>query len=95
MRNLYDQYDQPENKLTHALVSTLANDRKLLRPFLRWLGAANTPPLKALHIVEQQVPGVRTSGEEAESKGLPDTCIHDAEGWAVLIEAKAPVITAW
>ena len=88
MRNLYDQYDQPENKLTHALVSTLANDRKLLRPFLRWLEAERIPPLKALHIVEQQVPGVRTSGDEAESRGLPDACIHDAEGWAVLIEAK-------
>ena len=30
MRNIFDQYDQPENRLTHALMTTLSMDRKLI-----------------------------------------------------------------
>ena len=37
MRNIFDQYEQPENRLTHALVTTLDQDRALLGPLLRWL----------------------------------------------------------
>ena len=43
MRNVFDQYDQPENKLTHALMTTLSRDRGLIRPFLRRLGVTGTP----------------------------------------------------
>lgn len=64
MRNIFDQYIQPENRLTHTLVSTLANERRLIRPFLRWLSAENVPPLRELQVVEQQVPG------EAVAAGL-------------------------
>lgn len=28
MRHLFDQYSQPENRLTHALVSGLAKDQR-------------------------------------------------------------------
>ena len=38
LRNVFDQFSQPENRLTHALVCTLSNERALIRPFLRWLG---------------------------------------------------------
>ncbi len=31
VRNIFDQYEQPESRLTHALVSCLVEDRKLLR----------------------------------------------------------------
>ena len=36
MRNIFDQYSHPENRLTHALASCLAEDRKLLRRFVGW-----------------------------------------------------------
>lgn len=94
MRSVFDQYHQPENQLTHALMCTLDADRSLLRPFLKWLGAKNVPRT-TLHITQQQVPGVLEPGED-EQRGLPDACIFgdvsDGEestgGWAVLIESK-------
>jgi len=61
LRNVFDQYEQPENRLTHALVCTLASEHRLIRPFLRWLGASNVPPLRELHLVEQQAPLVPVS----------------------------------
>jgi hypothetical protein len=36
MRNLFDQYTHPENRLTHALVSGIDHDRYLLREFFKW-----------------------------------------------------------
>lgn len=88
MRNVFDQYFQPENRLTHGLVCTLDADRSLLRPFLRWAGARDIPPSGRLRITEQQVPGEAAPGDEAEGSGLPDACVFDDEGWALLIEAK-------
>jgi len=88
MRNLFDQYFQPENRLTHALVCTLDADRALLRPFLRWAGAHGVPPVRQLRITEQQVPGDIVSGDEEEGRGLPDACVFNDAGWALLIEAK-------
>jgi hypothetical protein len=88
VRSLFDQYKQPENQLTHALAMTLSHDRSLIRPFLRWLGIQDSPPLSRLSVVEQQVPGEFTPAEEDESSGLPDLCVFDADGWAVLFEAK-------
>lgn len=88
MRNIFDQYTQPENRLTHALASTLAHDRKLIRPFLRWLGVRDIPPLHTLRLDEQCVPGDVVTHEDDESDGLPDMCIHDDLEWVVLFEAK-------
>jgi hypothetical protein len=34
LRNLFDQYGQIENRLTHALLSALHRDRNLLAQFL-------------------------------------------------------------
>ncbi|MFG0242234.1 MAG: hypothetical protein ACF8R9_05545 [Phycisphaerales bacterium JB054] len=90
MRNVFDQYHQPENRLTHALVSTLVHEQSLLVPFLKWAGARNIPPAASLRITEQQVPGQLLTGDEdeAERKGLPDACVFDDDGWAFLVEAK-------
>lgn len=44
MRNLFDQYDQPENRLTYVLASRMENDRGLQRRFLKWLGIAIIQP---------------------------------------------------
>lgn len=79
MRNVFDQYSQPENRLTHALLTTLDQDRSLLVPFLKWLGINDVPKPTTLTIVEQQVPGdyqPDISEEEAERRGLPDGAIH-------------------
>jgi hypothetical protein len=87
MRNVFDQYDQPENKLTHALVSALSNEPALLRPFLNWLGIRSVPLAAKLRVAEQQIPGILASGDE-ESEGVPDACIFDGHEWIVLLESK-------
>jgi len=88
MRNLFDQYNQPENKLTHALVCALQEDPKLIRHFLHWLGARGIPLTRQIKIIQQQIPGVPISGREEESGSLPDACFYDDAGWTVLIESK-------
>jgi hypothetical protein len=55
---------------------------------LKWLGINRIPPLKSIHISEQQMPGSIISGDEGESDGLPDLCLFTDEGWAVLFECK-------
>ena len=52
MRNVFDQYDQPENKLTHALFSTLDREQSYLRPFLHHLGVSDVPSSESLRITE-------------------------------------------
>jgi hypothetical protein len=87
LRNIFDQYTQPENRLTHALVSALGEDARLLRKFVKWITEA-TPP-KRLKIVEQQLPGEYELTEvDYERTGLPDAWIHDDEEWSLLIENK-------
>lgn len=88
MRNVFHQYDQPENKLTHALACVLYEDRHLIRPFLSWLGIKGAPPVKDLRVVEQQVPGLLESGDEDEARGLPDICIYSDDGWCAAVESK-------
>jgi hypothetical protein len=92
MRNLFDQYNQPENRLTHALVSALAEDEKLLRQFIRWItGKSPTKPHK-LVVLEQRLPGEpEITVEESERRGLPDGWIHDNDECALLIESKVAV----
>ena len=89
MRNLFDQYSQPENRLTHALLSCLSKDRRLLGQFLIWATAQRKPSRK-LEVLEQSLPGEAADlpEEEAERRGLPDGCITDGDNWALLIESK-------
>ncbi len=90
MRNIFDQYGQQENRLTHALASTLKEDPKVMRQFLQWvLGTGKSIP-KHLGIVEQRLPGEEEpqTEQEIEKRGLPDTWIHDGENWSVIIESK-------
>jgi hypothetical protein len=89
MRNIFDQYIHPENRLTHALVSSLTADPGLLRRFVQWVTAERAPSTQ-LHIVEQTLPGEQEPGdeEEAERRGLPDGWIYDSKGWALVIESK-------
>src|SRR5580698_8122294 len=92
MRNVFDQYAQPENKLTHALVCSLESDRRLILPFLKLLGIHPVPPVKQIQIVEQQLPGESESGEEGKFDSLPDASFFTDDKpndkWAVIIESK-------
>ena len=88
MRNVFDQYKQPENRLTHALVISLSEDPRLLKNFVRWI-TGRPPPKKILKIVEQRLPGEAEGTEdESERRGLPDAWIHDDESWSLLVESK-------
>ena len=87
VRNLFDQYTQPENRLTHALCLTLFHDRNLLVPFLKWTGIGDVPNASSLMVAQQTVPG-SSFGEASDETGLPDLCIYNAEGWGVFFEMK-------
>ena len=89
MRNVFDQYTQPENRITHALVTALAEDPKLLRAFVRWITGVSAPAGK-LHIVEQRLPGEPDEHSEVDAarRGLPDAWIYNDESWCLLIESK-------
>ncbi len=89
MRNVFDQYDQPENRLTHALMTTLDREQKLVRPFLKWLKARNLPAKSDILLAEQGVPGAAiVDANELESKGLPDGCFYTDDDWLLMLECK-------
>lgn len=89
MRNLFDQYSQPENRLSHALAVCLDEDRALLQRFLALVGVRSSTRAKDLVIVEQSLPGDPPESEvESERKGLPDIVVHDDDSWCLLIESK-------
>ena len=89
MRNLFDQYSQPENRLTHALLSALAADPRLLRRFLSWSAGVDRGS-RGWRVMEQSLPGEPSHVDEegADRRGIPDGCIYDVDGYAVLIECK-------
>jgi len=89
MRHLFDQYTQPENRLTHALVSSLANDPALLKRFVHW-ATGQKPPTSKLSIVEQTLPGQEEPlcEDQDRRRGLPDGWIYDEDNWCLLIENK-------
>lgn len=95
MRNIFDQYQGHENRLTHALVTCLDRDRRLLGQFLqKWVKTLPLRGKKQVRIIEQRWPdGVeapeKVDEEEDEKKGIPDACIYVPDEWALLIESKA------
>jgi hypothetical protein len=90
LRNIFDQYSQPENRVTHALMTAINEDRKLLGLFLRDLVKVKAPvDPRSLLVLEQQYPGEEEPSEEdLERRGIPDGWIFDKEGWCVFIETK-------
>lgn len=94
MRNIFDQYRHPENRLTHALACCLKEDRRLLSSFVSWATKTSSPKSARLEIVEQRLPGeAEIEEEEAERRGLPDAWIYSPDGWALLIESKVASAT--
>ncbi len=89
VRHLFDQYSQPENRLTHALASSLSEDPRLLRSFLRDIAGLAIPRTEGIMILEQSLPGEEVLSEtESERRGLPDAWIYTKSGIALLIESK-------
>ncbi len=89
MRNIFDQYSQPENRLTHALVSSIAQDQYLLRDFIKWTTGHSIAKKEKIHVIEQSLPDqLEESEDEAIRKGLPDACIYTEDGWILIIESK-------
>ena len=93
LRNIFDQYSQPENRVTHALMTAINEDRKLLGLFLRELIKVKAPvDPHNLSVLEQQYPGEEQeepTEEDLERRGIPDGWIFDIEGgWCVFIETK-------
>ena len=89
MRNVFDQYKQPENRLTHSLATVLHEDTALLKSFLATFGPKPHPPVRKLKVIEQSLPGrPEPDGPATLSQGLPDAVIFSDEGWALIIESK-------
>ena len=90
LRNVFDQYSQPENRVTHALLVSLDADRSLLASFLTEVaGVKGGQPARDLSLVEQTYPGAPSPSEEdADRRGIPDAWIFDADNWCVIVESK-------
>ena len=90
MRNIFDQYSQPENRVTHALVSALHEDSNLLRAFLADIANCSPPKAKdSIEICEQTYPGeIEAAEEETERRGIPDAWITAGEDWCLVLENK-------
>lgn len=88
MRNIFDQYGHPENRLSHALATCLHEDPAFLREFVRWTGAPPPPRGSKLSVLEQSIPFALAEDVEGARRGLPDIWIYDAEGWCLLVESK-------
>jgi hypothetical protein len=87
MRNLFDQYEVPENRVTHALACCLSEDPTLLRRFVRW-STGEAPVAGRLKLVQQQIPGEPQGEDELTERGLPDMWIYGDGPWALLVENK-------
>ena len=88
MRNIFDQYNQPENKLTHSLATSLHEDKKLLDSFLKTFCKNFFKITKNLKIEQQTVPGqITRETDEKQKKGLPDAIIYNEEE-CLIIESK-------
>jgi hypothetical protein len=89
MRNRFDQYRHPENRLTHAFLTSLDADRGLLKRFLQLLEFR--PGRQRVQVFEQSLPGEvqdLLDEDEAERRGLPDGCITIGSDFTLLIESK-------
>ena len=93
MRNVFDQYSQTENKLTHSLVSCLYEDKKLLTAFLDQFCPNFFIKDAKLIIGQQTLPNdnnqvsIDKKIASHESNSLPDAVIYNDEK-CLIIESK-------
>lgn len=76
MRNVFDQYTQPENRLSHALASVLLEDAGFRKSFVRWVGLTPPPRAADLRVLEQGVGGIAGETGKQRHLGLPDCIFH-------------------
>lgn len=91
MRNVFDQYSQPENRVTHALTTALHEDPALMGAFLKEIAKCALPRKAGrVEICAQTYPGKPEPAEEDEAarRGTPDAWITCGEEWCLLIENK-------
>lgn len=98
MRNIFDQYSEYENKLTHSLMSCLNEDRNLLNSFFELIKfKPKITESSEIIINEQSLPDqelIFNKDEEEDNKRLPDGIIYDKKNsdgnnkWIVIIESK-------
>ncbi len=70
-------------------MASLQADPRLLKEFIKWAKAGR--PSGKIVTLEQSLPGAPPTTierNETQKRGLPDGWIHDANGWALLIESK-------
>jgi hypothetical protein len=88
MRNLFDQFQQEENQLTHALASVLAWNPPLCRRFVRDFINIRVNPSERFEVVQQHIPGSEDPVDKSIRRSLPDACIHGSADWCLVIESK-------
>jgi len=75
--NLFESYEQPENKLTFALLQTLSIDDHLARAFVRWAIPGFASPRGLVSVYSQQKRaagrGFHTNDPELDPT-IPDGC---------------------
>jgi hypothetical protein len=89
MRNVFDQYDQAENRLTHAFASALHHDAILRQDFLTRHLQLNKSRAKNIRLSVQSYPDAPALNESEESeRGIPDIWFYDDDGWCAVVECK-------
>ena len=56
MRNIFDKSTHPENRLTHALVSSIVHDLYLLREFIKGTTGNTIDKKETIYVIEQSLP---------------------------------------
>ena len=88
MRNIFDSYSKNEDRLTHALFSTLDSDKDLLKSFIRNICKVRSVP-KNLSISVQNYPFESAYTEKKiRTPSRPDAWIYNKDGFALVFEAK-------
>ena len=90
LNNIFDPYDQSENRITNALLQTMAKDVDFLKKFLRYNLSLSLNRNSSVVISSQKEPlGLGDSDQDREEiEGIPDGWIIIDENDAVLIESK-------
>lgn len=87
---LFDQYSNQENRLTHALMHTLAGSERILKSFLiQILGIRQHSIGKDIEITTQKRPFSQEDTDLTKIDSVPDAWIIDKQGgFGILIEVK-------
>jgi hypothetical protein len=89
VRNIFDQYSQAENRLSHVLATVLHEDVGLREQFLKEFVGQKTPRAKSVRVSTQSFPGLPPLAEgSSKAESVPDIWLYDDAGWCVIIECK-------